>query len=135
MSIKFYLLTYYYQLFIYIEQIIYYLNNYTQFRLYCFLIYLQCSNIISSHFLCDAYFFSFLHDKGKQSWTASHSDNNQYFIFDLDHIMRINHISTQGRPLHDDFVSEYTLSYGSNGLDYADLKTSSGNVQVRLRRP
>ncbi|XKL68715.1 hypothetical protein PGB90_006484 [Kerria lacca] len=67
---------------------------------------------------------------GKQSWTASHSDNNQYFIFDLDHIMRINHISTQGRPLHDDFVSEYTLSYGSNGLDYADLKTSSGNVQI-----
>lgn len=47
--------------------------------------------------------------------------------------MRINGIATQGRPLNDDFVYEYALSYGSNGFDYADYKTSSGTIKVRFK--
>lgn len=68
---------------------------------------------------------------GELSWTASHSDNSQYLIFDLDQTMRVTAIAIQGKPAHDEFVLEYAISYGSNGYDYADYKTSSGNVKVR----
>lgn len=73
--------------------------------------------------------------KGEQSWTALHSDNNQYLIFDLDRMMMVTKIATQGRPLHDDYVLEFAVSYGSNGFDYADYKTSSGDIKVRIFLP
>lgn len=47
--------------------------------------------------------------------------------------MMVTKIATQGRPLHDDYVLEFAVSYGSNGFDYSDFKTSSGNVKVRFR--
>lgn len=67
--------------------------------------------------------------EGEQSWTALHSDNNQYLIFDLDRMMMVTKIAIQGRPLHDDYVLEFAVSYGSNGFDYADYKTSSGDIK------
>ncbi|XP_065217760.1 neurexin-4 isoform X3 [Planococcus citri] len=67
---------------------------------------------------------------GEQSWTASHSDSSQYLIFDLGRVMKVRSIETQGRPTQDDCVLEYTISYGSNGYDYADYKTSSGYIKV-----
>jgi len=70
---------------------------------------------------------------GEQTWTAAHSDNSQFLIFDLDQTMRVTAIAIQGKPTHDDFVLEFAISYGSNGFDYADYKTSSGNVKVRPR--
>lgn len=44
--------------------------------------------------------------------------------------MNITRIATQGRPHSSDFVEEFGVSYGYNGLDYADYKDAGGNVKV-----
>lgn len=44
--------------------------------------------------------------------------------------MNVTRIDTQGRALSDEFVMEYTISYGTNGLDYADYKEPGGSVMV-----
>lgn len=45
--------------------------------------------------------------------------------------MNITRIATQGRPHSAEFVNEYGISYGYNGLDYADYKEPGGNVKVK----
>lgn len=45
--------------------------------------------------------------------------------------MNVTRIWTRGRPHSNEFVMEYTISYGTNGLDYADYKEPSGNAMVR----
>lgn len=42
----------------------------------------------------------------------------------------ITRMALQGRPHSTEFVSEYTVSYGYNGLDFADYKEEGGNVKV-----
>lgn len=65
-----------------------------------------------------------------KAWTASKSDFQQQLIIDLGQIYNVTRITTQGRPLSTEFVQEYTISYGTNGQDYADYKDASGNVKV-----
>lgn len=42
----------------------------------------------------------------------------------------ITKIAIQGRPHSIEYVTEYTISYGYNGLDFADYKEPGGNVKV-----
>lgn len=67
---------------------------------------------------------------GATSWSAESSDFQQYFIIDLGNIMNITRIDTQGRSHTVEYVAEYTVSYGTNGLDYADYKEDDGNTKV-----
>lgn len=69
---------------------------------------------------------------GGNAWTAGSSDFDQYLIVDLGQVMNITAIATQGRAHHNEFVMEYGISYGTNGLDYADFKEEGGNVKVGL---
>lgn len=39
-------------------------------------------------------------------------------------------MALQGRPHSTEYVTEYTVSYGYNGLDFADFKEQGGNVKV-----
>lgn len=43
----------------------------------------------------------------------------------------VTRIAIQGRPHHNEFVSEFSISYGYNGLDYADFKEPGGNTKVK----
>ncbi|XP_034248929.1 neurexin-4 isoform X1 [Thrips palmi] len=64
------------------------------------------------------------------SWSAESSDFQQYFIIDLGNVMNITRIDTQGRKHTVEYVAEYTVSYGTNGLDYADYKEDDGNTKM-----
>lgn len=44
--------------------------------------------------------------------------------------MTVTSILTQGRAESSEYVETFGISYGSNGLDYADYKESSGNTKV-----
>uniref|UniRef100_A0A8D8V9Y3 Neurexin-4 n=1 Tax=Cacopsylla melanoneura TaxID=428564 RepID=A0A8D8V9Y3_9HEMI len=73
---------------------------------------------------------------GVNAWSAQSSDFDQHLIFDLGTPMNITGIATQGRAHGTEYVLEYAISYGSNGLDYADYKDAGGNVKVTvLGRP
>lgn len=41
-------------------------------------------------------------------------------------------MALQGRPHSTEYVTEYTISYGYNGLDFADFKEPGGNVKVNI---
>lgn len=43
----------------------------------------------------------------------------------------VTRVAIQGRPHHNEFVSEFSISYGYNGLDYADFKEPGGNTKVK----
>lgn len=64
------------------------------------------------------------------SWTAKNSDFQQKLTIDLGSIRNITAIAIQGCPLNDEYVTEYTISYGSNGIDYADFLEPGGNIKV-----
>jgi hypothetical protein len=68
--------------------------------------------------------------KGGNAWTSQVSDFQQYLIIDLGQTKNITRISIQGRPHHSEYVSEFSISYGYNGLDYADYKEPGGNTKV-----
>ncbi|XP_076761850.1 neurexin-4 isoform X3 [Xylocopa sonorina] len=67
---------------------------------------------------------------GGNAWTASSSDFDQYLIIDLGHIMNITAVATQGRPVQNEYVMEYGISYGTNGLDYVEYKEEDGNFKM-----
>uniref|UniRef100_A0A1B6CD05 Neurexin-4 n=2 Tax=Clastoptera arizonana TaxID=38151 RepID=A0A1B6CD05_9HEMI len=67
---------------------------------------------------------------GVNAWTASNSDFDQFLIFDLGRSMTVKRIGTQGRQHSSEYVMEYSISYGSNGLDYADYKEPGGNTKM-----
>uniref|UniRef100_A0A8D8V989 Neurexin-4 n=2 Tax=Cacopsylla melanoneura TaxID=428564 RepID=A0A8D8V989_9HEMI len=67
---------------------------------------------------------------GVNAWSAQSSDFDQHLIFDLGTPMNITGIATQGRAHGTEYVLEYAISYGSNGLDYADYKDAGGNVKM-----
>ncbi|CAH1403187.1 unnamed protein product [Nezara viridula] len=68
-------------------------------------------------------------DEGS-AWTARDSDFDQALVVDLGEVRKITGIATQGRPHSMEFTREYTISYGSNGLDYAQYKEPSGNIKM-----
>jgi len=68
---------------------------------------------------------------GGSSWSAQNSDFFQYLIIDLGTVMNVTGIATQGRRYAKEFVMEYAVSYGTNGRDYADYKSSDGNIKVQ----
>lgn len=68
--------------------------------------------------------------KAGTSWTAKNSDFAQQLIVDLGSVRNVTRMALQGRPHSTEYVTEYTISYGYNGLDFADLKERGGNVQV-----
>ncbi|KAK2575769.1 hypothetical protein KPH14_007155 [Odynerus spinipes] len=61
---------------------------------------------------------------------ASSSDFDQYLIIDLGQVMNITAVATQGRAHKNEYVMEYGISYGTNGLDYVDFKEESGNIKM-----
>lgn len=67
---------------------------------------------------------------GKNAWTAYSSDFAQYLIIDLGQTMTVTSIVTQGRAESSEYVETFGISYGSNGLDYAEYKEPSGNTKV-----
>lgn len=70
--------------------------------------------------------------KAGTSWTAKNSDFVQRLTIDLGSIRNITGISIQGRPHSTEFVTEYIISYGYNGLDFIDYKESGGHTKVRI---
>ncbi|KAF7408072.1 hypothetical protein HZH66_002609 [Vespula vulgaris] len=70
---------------------------------------------------------------GGNAWTASSSDFGQYLTIDLGQVMNITAVATQGRSHKNEYVMEYGISYGTNGLDYVDFKEESGNIKGILR--
>lgn len=68
--------------------------------------------------------------KGGYSWTAQQSDFDQQFIIDLGDVRNITRIETQGRPHSNEYLTEYSISYGFNGLDYIDYREPGGNTKV-----
>lgn len=48
-------------------------------------------------------------------------------------VRNITAIALQGRPHSVEYVTEFTISYGYNGLDYADFKEPGGNIKVNER--
>lgn len=69
---------------------------------------------------------------GGNAWTSSSSDFGQYLIVDLGQVMNITLIATQGRFSQNEYVKEYRVSYGMNGLDYQDFKEEDGHAKVSL---
>ncbi|XP_015181764.1 PREDICTED: neurexin-4 isoform X6 [Polistes dominula] len=67
---------------------------------------------------------------GGNAWTASSSDFGQYLTIDLGQVMNITAVATQGRAHKNEYVMEYGISYGTNGLDYVDFKEESGNIKM-----
>ncbi|XP_043514492.1 neurexin-4 isoform X1 [Frieseomelitta varia] len=67
---------------------------------------------------------------GRSAWTASSSDFGQYLIIDLGQVMNITAVATQGRAVQNEYVMEYVINYGTNGLDYVDYKEEDGNVKM-----
>uniref|UniRef100_A0A6B2EGY6 Putative neurexin iv n=1 Tax=Phlebotomus kandelakii TaxID=1109342 RepID=A0A6B2EGY6_9DIPT len=64
------------------------------------------------------------------SWTARHSDFDQQLIIDLGGVKNVTRIAIQGRPHSTEYVTEFSISYGSNGLDYTDFKEPGGNTKL-----
>lgn len=72
--------------------------------------------------------FSFL---AGTSWTAKSSDFQQNLIVDLGSTKNISSIAIQGCPHSLEYVTEFTISYGTNGLDYVDFLEPGGNIKVK----
>jgi hypothetical protein len=47
--------------------------------------------------------------------------------------MNVTAIATRGRPKSSEYVLEYAISYGTNGLDYSDFKEAGGNIKVGVK--
>lgn len=54
-------------------------------------------------------------------------------MIDLGDVKNITRIEIQGRPHSTEYVTEFSISYGYNGLDYQDFKEPGGNTKVTER--
>lgn len=78
----------------------------------------------------------FIHTpKAGTSWTAQSSDFAQNLIIDLGNVRNITRIAIQGRPHSTEYVTEFTISYGYNGLDFTYYRESGGNFKVTSITP
>lgn len=75
----------------------------------------------------------FRQPKAGTSWTAQSSDFGQNLIIDLGNVRNITRIAIQGRPHSTEYVTEFTISYGYNGLDFTYFRESGGNFKVTLQ--
>lgn len=74
--------------------------------------------------------------KAGTSWSAKNSDFDQRLIIDLGLVKNVTHIALQGRPHSNEYVTEYTISYGITDLEFADYKEPGGNIKVsNTKRP
>lgn len=64
------------------------------------------------------------------AWTAQQSDFEQQLIIDLGTVRNVTRIEIQGRPHSNEYVTEFSISYGFNGLDYIDYKEPGGNTKL-----
>ncbi|KAK4880883.1 hypothetical protein RN001_004202 [Aquatica leii] len=69
-------------------------------------------------------------EAGGNAWTANNNDFEQNLIFDLGQVTNVTRVWTQGRPHSNEYVTEYSVSYGSNGYDYIDYKESGGDTML-----
>ncbi|XP_066998735.1 neurexin-4 [Anabrus simplex] len=98
--------------------------------------YYECYEPLLDHAVVKA--TSSLHERGANNarlnggnaWTAASSDFDQYLTIDLGEVRNVTGIATQGRPHSSEYVMEYRIRYGSNGLDYADYKEPGGNAKM-----
>ncbi|XP_058456161.1 neurexin-4 isoform X2 [Malaya genurostris] len=67
---------------------------------------------------------------GGSAWTAQHSDFEQQLLIDLGVVRNVTRITIQGRPHSNEYVTEFSISYGFNGLDYIDYKEPGGNTKL-----
>ena len=74
--------------------------------------------------------FSFMSLSGRIAWSAGNSDFGQYFVIDLGETKNVTAIATQGRPYTSEFVQEYRIEYGNNGMDFSEYKDAEGNTKV-----
>ena len=49
---------------------------------------------------------------GASDWASEHRDSNQWYEVDFMTTVRLQEIHTQGAPGHDEWVKQYTVSYG-----------------------
>jgi len=64
------------------------------------------------------------------AWTPENSDFRESLTIDLREIQNVTEIATRGRSHSNDYVKEYTISFGFNGLDYALFKESDGSAKL-----
>ena len=64
------------------------------------------------------------------AWSAKDSDLNQFLMFDLGEVMNVTTITTKGRSHTNDYVSEFTIQYGTNGRDFSDYKEVDGSPKL-----
>lgn len=67
---------------------------------------------------------------GGNAWTAANSDFDQFLTIDLGKVKNVTGISIKGRQHSSEFVMEYGILYGTNGLDYAIYKEPGGNARM-----
>ncbi|KAK4880887.1 hypothetical protein RN001_004206 [Aquatica leii] len=67
---------------------------------------------------------------GGNAWTAHNNDFEQKLIFDLGQVTNVTRVWTQGRTHSNEYVMEYSVSYGSNGYDYTDYKEPGGDTRL-----
>lgn len=66
------------------------------------------------------------------AWTAQQSDFEQQLMIDLGIVRNVTRIEIQGRPHSNEYVTEFSISYGFNGQDYIDYKEPGGNTKVTM---
>lgn len=63
------------------------------------------------------------------SWSVRQRNNRQWLQVNFREIYRIRGIASQGRQDANQWVKSYTVSYGMNGVDFAQYK-ENGRVKV-----
>lgn len=53
---------------------------------------------------------------GKKAWCAGDNDTHQYLQIDFGRIRTVSSITTQGHPFLSHWVTQYGLSYSSDGI-------------------
>lgn len=53
-------------------------------------------------------------------------------MIDLGIVRNVTRIEIQGRPHSNEYVTEFSISYGFNGQDYIDYKEPGGNTKVTM---
>ena len=67
---------------------------------------------------------------GKSAWTADHSDFEQGLVINLGTEKNVTGIATQGRSNSNEYVIEYRIQYGTNGMDWLDYKEADGLPKI-----
>lgn len=70
----------------------------------------------------------------KGSWSAKHNDLNQWIQVDLGVRTQVTGVLTQGRNAYGQWVTEYKVQYGDDGVNWQFVMTANGqSEQVGIR--